>query len=220
MPPLTGALLDRPLLSPVLAGALGRTPLLPPPSLVNTRELEELLARPPRVEELKSRRARCETHREQIEEQLTEARTALSAAADARVAAEDHAAALQRELDLVETCITTTDRASALPHLDMTLLYVGGRPAQIDHLHEVAESTGAALLYHDGGVKERGGLLPGLVSRADAVLFPVDCVSHAAMLTVKRLCRQTGKKFVPLRSAGLAPFCAALKHSALPAAEG
>jgi Uncharacterized protein conserved in bacteria (DUF2325) len=70
-------------------------------------------------------------------------------------------------------------------------------------------------LHHDGGIEERGGLLPGLVSRADAVLFPVDCVSHAAMSLVKRLCRQAGKPFVPLRSAGLAPFCAALRNPAL-----
>jgi Uncharacterized protein conserved in bacteria (DUF2325) len=77
------------------------------------------------------------------------------------------------------------------------LLYVGGRHAQIGHLRAHAERYGAVFLHHDGGVEERGGLLPGLVSRADAVLFPVDCVSHAAMSLVKRLCRQTGKPFVP-----------------------
>jgi hypothetical protein len=79
----------------------------------------------------------------------------------------------------------------------------------------LAERAGAVFLYHDGGIEERGGLLPGLVSRADVVLFPVDCISHAAMLQVKRLCRQAGKKFLPVRSAGLAPFCAALKDPAL-----
>jgi hypothetical protein len=40
------------------------------------------------------------------------------------------------------------------------------------------------------------------------------------MLRVKRLCRQASKKFIPLRSAGLAPFCAALKDRALFASEG
>jgi hypothetical protein len=99
--------------------------------------------------------------------------------------------------------------------LNLTLLYVGGRPAQIGHLRALAERFGAALLHHDGGVEERSGLLPGLVSRADTVLFPVDCISHAAMLAIKRLCRQIGKPLVPLRSAGLAPFCAYLKNSAL-----
>jgi hypothetical protein len=32
---------------------------------------------------------------------------------------------------------------------------------------------------------------------------------------VKRLCRQAGKPLVPLRSSGLAPFCAALQNPAL-----
>jgi hypothetical protein len=84
----------------------------------------------------------------------------------------------------------------------------------------LAERAGAILLHHDGGIEERGGLLPGLVSRADAVLFPVDCVSHSAMMLVKRLCRQSGKPLLPLRSAGLAPFCAALKNPTFCAAVG
>jgi hypothetical protein len=40
------------------------------------------------------------------------------------------------------------------------------------------------------------------------------------MLCVKRLCRQAGKKFLPLRSVGLAPFCAGLKDLALADPEG
>jgi hypothetical protein len=51
-------------------------------------------------------------------------------------------------------------------------------------------------------------------------MFPVDCISHAAMLQVKQLCCQAGKKFLPLRSAGLAPFYAALKDLAAAPAEG
>lgn len=37
----------------------------------------------------------------------------------------------------------------------------------------------------------------------------------AAVLLVKRLSPQIGKPFVPLRSAGLAPFCAALQDPLL-----
>src|SRR5271169_6792223 len=70
------------------------------------------------------------------------------------------------------------------------------------------------FLHHDGGIEERGGLLQGLISRADCVFFPVDCISHAAMSLVKRTCRQSGKPFLPLRGAGLAPFCAALNNRA------
>jgi hypothetical protein len=105
--------------------------------------------------------------------------------------------------------------ADTLGPLNATLLYVGGRPTQIGHLRALSERSGGIFLHHDGGIEERGGLLPGLVSRADAVLFPVDSVSHAAISLVKRLCRQSGKPLVPLRSTGLAPFCAALQNPAL-----
>jgi hypothetical protein len=168
--------------------------------------------------DLKCRLARFESRCERIARQLAESRSALGAEQDARHAAERREAELRREVEAIEASLATgardefsdTDRL-----LNLTLLYVGGRPAQIGHLRALAERFDATLLHHDGGIEERGGLLPGLVSRADAVLFPVDCVSHAAMSLVKRLCHQAGKPLVPLRSAGLAPFCAALKNPAL-----
>lgn len=72
------------------------------------------------------------------------------------------------------------------------------------------EAVGGALLCQDGGRHDHPSLLPGLISQADRVAFPVDCVSHDAALIVKRLCRQLGKSWLPLRSAGLGSFLAAL----------
>lgn len=167
------------------------------------------------VTELKARIARCESRRDRVEAELVDARAALSHERDARRAAEQREGELREELRMLEASLDPGPDDEPLPHLDLTLLYVGGKPARIAHLRELAEGTGAFFLYHDGGIEERGGLLPGLVSRADVVLFPVDCVSHAAMLQLKRLCRQAGKQFLPLRSAGLAPFCAALRNAAL-----
>ena len=46
-------------------------------------------------------------------------------------------------------------------------------------------------------------------------MFPVDCVSHEAVGTVKRLCRQAGKPYMPLRSAGIGSFVAALGRAAI-----
>jgi hypothetical protein len=86
----------------------------------------------------------------------------------------------------------------------ITLLYVGGRANQIPRLKALVERAGARFLHHDGGLEQNAGLLPNLVSRADHVTFPVDCVSHDAVLTIKRLCRQTGRSYQPLRSASLA----------------
>lgn len=171
------------------------------------------------AEELRTRLARCEARRKRVEAELAETRSALRREQDARGAAEQHAAEWQEELRAFEASFGEDRESEPLPRLDLTLLYVGGKPARIGHLRALAERAGAVFLYHDGGVEERGGLLPGLVSRADAVLFPVDCVSHAAMLQVKRLCRQAGKKYLPLRNAGLAPFRAALQDPALVAGE-
>ncbi len=94
----------------------------------------------------------------------------------------------------------------------LKLLYVGGRPSQVPQLARVAESANAELLHHDGGVEDRAGLLAGLVSQAEIVLFPVDCISHDAALTVKRLCQKSGKSFVPLRSNGVTSFLSALSR--------
>jgi hypothetical protein len=77
-------------------------------------------------------------------------------------------------------------------------------------LRGLVERAGGRFLHHDGGIEHNATLLPGLVSRADRVYFPVDCISHDAVATVKRFCRQAGKGYEPLRTASLACFLAAL----------
>jgi hypothetical protein len=52
-------------------------------------------------------------------------------------------------------------------------------------------------------LEHNAALLPGLVSRADLSVFPVDCVSHEAVASLKRICRQLGKRYVPLRTSSL-----------------
>lgn len=80
------------------------------------------------------------------------------------------------------------------------------------HLRAAAERSGATFLYHDGGVEHQLNLLPGLISRTDVVAFPVNCISHHAALLAKQVCQQTGKKFLPLRSAGITSLLAALRR--------
>jgi Uncharacterized protein conserved in bacteria (DUF2325) len=177
------------------------------------RMLEDIAA------DLKRRLAATETRCERLERQLRSCRTALKTERITRIEIEKQDTELREELAEVEATlagIVEIGRADPQPpHLsNLTLLYVGGRQGQIGHLRQFAERSGATFLHHDGGIEERGGILQGLVSRADTVLFPVDCVSHTAMLLVKRICRQSGKPILPLRSAGLASFCAALNHCA------
>ena len=93
---------------------------------------------------------------------------------------------------------------------DGPVLYVGGRRNLFDHLRAYAQSRDVDLLLHDGGMEDSTTLLPALVGQAATVLFPVDHISHAAVGLVKRLCREQGKPYLPLRSAGLASFLAAI----------
>jgi hypothetical protein len=169
--------------------------------------------------DLKRRLATAETRSRRLEHQLQTCRSALEDERHAHAEINSRERALREEFAEVEAALTgITETGSADPRPlrlpDLTLLYVGGRPAQIGHLREFAERSGAIFLHHDGGIEERSGILQGLVSRAHAVLFPVDCVSHSAMLLVKRICRQSGKPIMALRSAGLASFCAALTQCA------
>ena len=52
------------------------------------------------------------------------------------------------------------------------------------------------------------------MSRADLILFPVDCISHEAMWSAKRLAGQQGKRYLPMRTASLAAFTRALREAA------
>ena len=93
------------------------------------------------------------------------------------------------------------------------LLYVGGRQQTVHRLKSLVEAWNGEFIHHDGGLEKSINELAGAVVKADAVVFPTDCVSHDAALQVKRLCRQTMKPFVPLRSSGVASFVAGLRHS-------
>jgi len=90
------------------------------------------------------------------------------------------------------------------------LLYVGGRPGLLPHLRDVAERRQASLLHHDGGKEETLQRIDDLVEGVDAVLCPVDCVSHSACLRVKHLCQRHDKPFLPLKSASRSCFARAL----------
>jgi DNA repair exonuclease SbcCD ATPase subunit len=169
------------------------------------------------VADLKRRLATAASRCERLEIKLEELRSGLVTEHNARAESDRQNRELRQEIEAIEASLSAIGEANEPPQRlpNLTLLYVGGRQAQIAHLRMVAERAGATLLHHDGGIEERNGLLQGHISRADAVLFPVDCVSHAAMSLLKRLCRQSGKPFLPLRGPGLAPFCAALNSGSV-----
>lgn len=105
------------------------------------------------------------------------------------------------------------------------VLYVGGRSALLAQYRALAERLGIRLLHHDGGREESLARLPEMISGADAVVCPTDCVSHSAYYQLKRQCKRSGKPCLLFRGAGISGFAVALARlaagqSSLPAISG
>jgi len=95
---------------------------------------------------------------------------------------------------------------------DKHIVYVGGRPNSNAILHRLVGAVGGALTLHDGGIEDRRGRLAAVLPRADLVVFPVDCIGHDAMATLKRVCARHGVDYYPLRTASVASFVDAAKR--------
>jgi len=93
-----------------------------------------------------------------------------------------------------------------------TVLYVGGLHKMVPHYRQLVEQFGGRFLHHDGGKEASRNLLPKLMSTADAVLCPIDCVSHDACNCVKKICKRYQKPFVLMRSSGLSSLARGLNQ--------
>jgi hypothetical protein len=173
--------------------------------------------------DLKRRMNREAARRERLEARARTLTTALREAESVRRTAEHENQNLRNEVALIEAQLSVwiaQNQAedagfqgieAAAGELEGALvLYVGGRAHQVPQLKAAVERAGGVFLHHDGGLEHATVLLPGLVSRASCAAFPVDCVSHEAMATMKRLCRQAGKPLIPLRTSSLASLFSGL----------
>lgn len=95
------------------------------------------------------------------------------------------------------------------------IVYVGGRASLLGHFRTLVENANGRFFHHDGGVEDSDRLLGRSLAQGDAVLCPVDCVSHGACLRAKKFCKRTSRMFVPLRSSGLSSFVGGLRRVAL-----
>jgi Uncharacterized protein conserved in bacteria (DUF2325) len=94
------------------------------------------------------------------------------------------------------------------------ILYLGGRKSVLPHLKSAAEARKAILLVHDGGVEDGAHRIEELVGGCDAVVCPIDCVSHGACKLAKVLCRRFNKPFLPIPTASRSGFERALDQLA------
>jgi hypothetical protein len=164
------------------------------------------------IADLGRRLAREAGQRERLEQRLA----AADDAETERQRAESERNAMQQELSLIEDqlgALLRLDDESDATRLDLgglSVLYVGGRANQVPQFNALVRQGGGEFMHHDGGIEHASALLPGLVSRADVTLFPVDCISHNAMLSTKRACQQTGKPWLALRTSSVASLLSAL----------
>lgn len=86
------------------------------------------------------------------------------------------------------------------------VLYVGGRSKQYTHFKELVEQQNGRFVHHDGGRENNRQHLASVVSQADVVLCPLDCVSHNAMNIVKRHCKSHTKPLIFIPHASLSAF--------------
>ncbi|WP_428608820.1 DUF2325 domain-containing protein [Sedimenticola sp.] len=162
-----------------------------------TQSLRQLERSQRRVTSLKRRN-------EYLQQQLDSAQTA-------RQAAE----AEQQASELVLHQLLTADATPGQPATDLCgrqIVYVGGRTSLSPHFRALVERCRGRFEHHDGGMEESRANLHGLLSKADMVFCPIDCISHDACLKVKRFCKQHAKAFIPLRSSGLSAFAKELSQ--------
>lgn len=171
----------------------------------DTKALADALAeRDRRLSDEVARRTALARRLDKLSAQLAEATRARQLAERERAALAAELAAAEQQIERLMPAETQAEQGPALDLRGLHVLYVGGRHHQIPQLKGVVEGANGRLLHHDGGVEHNAAMIPGLVSRADLVVFPVDCISHEAAIAAKRSCRLMGKRYVPLRTSSLA----------------
>lgn len=121
------------------------------------------------------------------------------------------------EADRAIEAAAQADRPVVAAPAPRRILYLGGRAAMVPHLKAAAESRSACLVHHDGGIEHSLHRIEQLVAGCDAVVCPVDCVSHGACRMAKAICRRMNKHFLPISTSSRVGFEQALKRLSTPA---
>ena len=83
------------------------------------------------------------------------------------------------------------------------VLVVGGITRMESLYRRLIEDNGGIFEYHDGHMKHGAKQLENRLRRADMVLCPVNCNSHAACNTVKNLAKKLDKPLYMLANGSL-----------------
>ncbi len=92
------------------------------------------------------------------------------------------------------------------------ILYVGGRDRQCSHFRALVENNNGHFIHHDGGKSDGISKLYSTLTKADAVMCQLDCISHEAMINVKRHCKNTAKPLVMMPRSSYSAFSKGLSQ--------
>lgn len=90
------------------------------------------------------------------------------------------------------------------------VLIVGGLTKLRRFYRDLVENLGGSFEYHDGYIHAGERELEGLIKKSDIILCPVDCNSHGACLSVKKICNRINKPYQMLPSSSLSSISQAL----------
>ncbi|HIP53656.1 MAG TPA: DUF2325 domain-containing protein [Chromatiales bacterium] len=205
-------------------------------SNLDAEQLRAQLRRLENSEVVQDLRARLEKYTDLLAKSRTEAERAAAEAAKWKAEAErrsweyrhleariewtkEERDALEQSLErlLTPDCGSCEDSDHCTAEFDLCnrcILFVGGRNRQCAHFKALVERRNGQFVHHDGGLEESSRRLAALLARADAVLCPLDCVSHEAMNRIKRDCERYGKSLQLLPRASLAAFNRGLQEVA------
>jgi hypothetical protein len=96
-----------------------------------------------------------------------------------------------------------------------TVALIGGLTKASMHYEEAISQLGGSCVRHSGNVNQGHKKLAKIIRQADVVLCPVDCVSHGAAHSAKKLCRTLDKPCYFLRSSGISHIREKLRQMAL-----
>jgi hypothetical protein len=126
----------------------------------------------------------------------------------------DECAALERLIEQSTTNCRDCREADCTRCPDLggrLILCVGGRNQLIGQYRSLVKQCNGRFDHHDGGIEDNRQRLDAMLSSADAVFCPTDCVSHDAYHRLKRVCKRYRKPCVLMRSSGLSSFARALE---------
>ncbi len=86
------------------------------------------------------------------------------------------------------------------------VLYLGGRAGLSPHLRDLVEQKGGRFLYHDGGLEGKVQRLDPLLSQADMIFCPLNCISHAACNKARHFSKKYQKNMHLLASDSVSAF--------------